>query len=133
MARPSPAAHSIPSDEDEEAPLDPAVERVRQRLKRLIWISIATLVIGLAAVVVAVLYKVGPSTGKPGLAARSGETAVADVLPPGARVLSSALDGRLLALTIEDQGLTRIVVLDLDTGMVLRRLSFGAAGAPATP
>lgn len=105
---------------------------MRQRLKRLIWISIATLVIGLAAVVVAVLYKVGPVTGKPGLAQRAGEIAVAGVLPPGARVLSSALDGRLLALTIEDQGLTRIVVLDLDTGTVLRRLSLDQ-GAPATP
>ena len=105
---------------------------MRQRLKRLIWISIATLVIGLAAVVVAVLYKVGPSTGKPGLAARSGEVAIEGVLPPGARVVSSALDGRLLALTIEDQGRARIVVIDLETGMVLRRLSLDR-GAPATP
>jgi hypothetical protein len=123
----------VSADEDEESPLDPAVERIRQRLKRLIFISVATLMLGLFAVIIAVLYKVGPVRDKSGLAARPGESVVAGVLPPGARILSSALDGRLLALTIADGGATRILVIDLDGAKVVRRLSLTDNTAPATP
>lgn len=121
------------SDEDEETPLDPAVERVRQRLKRLILISVVTLFVGLAAVVAAVLYKVGPSRDKPVLTAVAGETMVDGALPADAQLLATALDGRTLALTYAEGPARRVVVIDLATGKVLRRLRLDGLAPPATP
>lgn len=119
------------ADDGEEAALDPAVERIRQRLKRLILVSIITLIIGLGAVVIAVIYKIGRLDDKGVLAAAPGETTIADALPAGSHVVSSALDGRILALTYEEKGETHVVVIDLGTAHVLRRAVLAAEGPPA--
>lgn len=113
----------VPPDDDVEAPLDPAVERIRQRLRRLILVSSATLFVGLAAVLVAVIYKIGPVRDKPGLLSGPVEASIAGVLPAGARVVSTALDGSLLAVTIDSGGATRIVVLDLGANRIVRNLA----------
>ncbi|HWJ74742.1 MAG TPA: hypothetical protein VNX29_16395 [Kaistia sp.] len=138
MVRASSAPHPLPprsldDDEREEPPLDPAVERIRQRLKRLIVISSATLLVGLIAVLAAVIYKIGPGQDKAALAPVAGEAMIGGVLPGGARVLSTALDGRLLALTFEAGGAVRIVVIDLSSGKVLRRAVLADAPPPVTP
>lgn len=95
-------------------------------------VSLVTLVLGLAAVVAAVLYKVGPVRDKGVLDLRSAEIVARGALPAGARILSSALDGRMLALTFENGGQTAVVVVDLDSGAVLRRLVLDPA-PPASP
>lgn len=122
----------LDDDEPAEPPLDPAVERIRRRLKRLIVISSATLLVGLVAVLAAVIYKIGRGEDKAVLAPAAGEAVIAGVLPTGARLLSTALDRRLLAVTYEAGGTVRIVVVDLDAGRVVRRAALGPA-APATP
>ncbi|SHG75736.1 hypothetical protein SAMN02745157_4767 [Kaistia soli DSM 19436] len=124
---------SLDDDEREEPPLDPAVERIRQRLKRLIIISSATLLVGLIAVLAAVIYKIGPGQDKASLAASAGEATIAGALPAGAKLLSTALDGRLLALTFESDGVVRIAIVDLATNKVLRRAVLSGALLPATP
>ena len=114
-------------DHADDAPLDPAVERIRQRLKRLIVISSATLLVGLGAVLVAVIYKIGRAEDKAVLAAQSGEAVITGALPAGATLLSTALDGRLMALTYSDAGTVRVVVVDLSAGTVLRRARLAEA------
>lgn len=52
---------------------------------------------------------------------------LADVLPAGARVVSTALNGTLLVLTVDVGGETRILALDLATNQIVRRISLGAA------
>ena len=47
------------NDLDEEKPLDPAVERVRRRMLRLMVISIGIMMTGLMAVLGAIVYKIG--------------------------------------------------------------------------
>lgn len=121
------------ADEDDEPPLDPAVERIRLRLKRLMLVSVATLMIGLVAVIIAVLYKVGPMRDKPALAAAAGETLVDGVLPPGSRLISTALDGRTMTLTFEDGGKLRVVIVDIERAKVLRRLVLGSGAPPDSP
>jgi hypothetical protein len=111
-----------PSQHQGEAPLDPAMERVRQKLRRLILVSGTTVLIGFAAVLFAVMYKIAPDRSKPALPGSAEPVAIADVLPAGARIVSTALDGTLLAMTIEAAGATRIVVVDLGTGAVVRRI-----------
>jgi len=98
------------------------MERVRQKLRRLILVSGTTVLVGFLAVLFAVMYKIAPDRSKSALPAGAGEVALADVLPAGARIVSTALDGSLLALTIEAAGATRIVVVDIGTGTVVRRI-----------
>jgi hypothetical protein len=114
-----------PSQHQGETPLDPAMERVRLKLRRLILVSGTTVLVGFLAVLFAVMYKIAPDRSKPALPAGAEDLAIASVLPEGARIVSTALDGRLLALTVEAAGATRIVVVDLATGAVLRRIELG--------
>ncbi|WP_018181272.1 hypothetical protein [Kaistia granuli] len=115
-----------PPEDGLDTPLDPAVERVRQRLKRLIIVSSATVLLGFAAVLFAVIYRIGPEGSKPGLAAGTVEMRIEQAIPAGGRVISSALDGPLLALTIDVSGATQIVVIDIASGAVVRRIELGA-------
>jgi hypothetical protein len=111
-----------PSQQQNEPSLDPAMERVRVKLRRLILVSGTTVLVGFLAVLFAVIYKIAPDRSKSALGPGDGDLTVADVLPAGARVVSTALDGSLLALTLEEAGVTRIVVVDLGTGAVVRRI-----------
>lgn len=116
---------SAVSDDEGDVALDPAVERIRQRLKRLILVSSATLMIGLVAVLAAVIYRIGHSADKSALAPMAAEMTIPSVLPAGARVISTSLDGTLLAVTIDTAGTTRILVIDIATGKVVRRIGLG--------
>ncbi len=124
---------SLDEEERDDPPLDPAVERIRQRLKRLIVISSATLLVGLIAVLAAVIYKIGPGQDKAALATVSGEATITGVLPAGATLLSTALDGRLMALTFQTGSAVRTVIVDLSTNRVIRRAVLGDSAPPATP
>jgi hypothetical protein len=115
-----------PPDDDDEKPLDPAIERIRQRLKRLILVSSATLMIGVVAVLAAVIYRIGPVRDKPALIGSTIEASVAGVIPPGGRVISSSLSGTLLALTLDVGGSSSVVVIDLSTNRIVRRLALGS-------
>ncbi len=100
---------AAPQDDDEqEKPLDPAVENVRRKLVRFIVINLGILFIALMAVVVALVYR----------ATRAGDTPVASpselpvpadgavieadiALPAGARIVGHALSGAVLSLQVE--------------------------------
>lgn len=112
----------------QEPPLDPAMERVRRKMIRLLIISIGIMVIGLIAVLSAVVYKINqapdtvesetaqsdipgqsPGANIPGQAANpDAQTQNAAQLPPmvesqlelapGTRLLSQSLSGNLVSL-----------------------------------
>lgn len=83
------------------------------------------MLLGFAAVLFAVIYRIGPEGSKPGLAAGPAEMRIDDAIPVGGRVLSSSLDGTLLALTLDVYGATRVVVIDVATGKIVRRIELG--------
>jgi len=85
--------------DDEDAPLDPAVERVRAKLARLLVFSFGTMALGLLAVLFAILYKLG-TFGDP---AGKAVDAIAE-LPAGAQAVSSSVSGDMLAVTISLPG-----------------------------
>jgi hypothetical protein len=126
-------AHRNP---DDDAPLDPAVERVQTRLRRLILISSLTLVIGVLAVFGAILYRI-VNMGATVPAANASPEAVAATLshadlglPAGANLTASALDGNRLILTyVHSRGHTLIFV-DAATLRVRGRLDLPL---PETP
>lgn len=95
-------------EEEEEKPLDPAVEKVRRKLMRFVAINLGILFVALIAVVSALVYKnlnkAGPKAPEviaeipvaPGTVLE-GEIAI----PAGARLVSQALSGNRLSLELE--------------------------------
>jgi hypothetical protein len=117
-------------DDEEEKPLDPAVEAVRQRLVRFMLINLAILGVALIAVVGAIVYKVRsrPETppAVPALAAPSdgGLIDATITLPAGSRIVSQSLSGERVSLYVEGQGGARsLYIYDTATGRMVARLA----------
>jgi len=114
-------------DDAEEQPLDPAVERVHQKLRGLLRVSTLVMVAGLLAVFAAIFYRVysagGGSAGRP----------LGDVMvpaPTGASIASASTAGDRLTLVVDEPGGGRqAVVVDLATGTVIARVRL-LAGTP---
>jgi hypothetical protein len=100
------------NDEDEK-PLDPAVEKVRRKLVRFVVINLGILFFALMVVVLAVVYK--SRTAEPAAGAGfpvSGEIVEADIpLPAGARIVSQSLSGNRIAIDVELAGGARAILL----------------------
>ena len=100
---------------DDEAPLDPATERLRRKMVRLLAVAIGTMLVGVMAVLGAVVYKVN-KVGPP--VAATGQIALA--LPAGTRIESMALDGGEALLRLSG-GSDDLVRIDLATGTIISR------------
>lgn len=95
--------------------LDPAVERIRVKLMRLMLLAVGTLLLGLIAVFAAFLYR---STESPSSAAGEAEIK----LLPGASVRSTALSESGILVTIDlPDGSVDLVVLDSRNGELRSR------------
>ena len=118
-----------PFNDEDEKPLDPAVERVQRRLKRLILISGLTLGIGILAVFLAVVYRLmtyEPRARPPAIIAGSAVSTLKRAelgVPADARLVSTALDGDRMALTYEAAGEATVVIIDLPAMSVVSRLT----------
>ena len=116
---------SSSSFDDDEKPLDPAVERVRARLSRLMLIAGLTLGLGILAVFAAILYRIvtADATVKPLApdAANPTLSLAAMGVPAGARLISTALDGDRAMLTYDDGAGTLIVIVNMRSGAVVGR------------
>lgn len=118
-ARTARPAATGPAKGDDE-PLDPAVERVRIKLARLMALGIGTLLIGVVAVFGAVIYR---SAGE-GSTPAGGEARFE--LVPGATLEGASLgDGGLLMRIAMPDGTTQLVVLDAATGAARLRVTLG--------
>ena len=100
MARPA-------LDDEDEKPLDPAVERVRRKLVRFVAINLGLLFIALMAVVGALVYKsrttAPPTAVETGLDVPSPEGVIEGQIPvpAGARIVSQSLSGNRISLSLE--------------------------------
>lgn len=102
----------------EEEPLDPAVEAIRVKMVRLLAISGGIMMLGLMAVLISIVYKVtqdSPTAPKAAVASTSNEI----VIPTGAQVVqTSQTSGRItLTLRLQD-GSTAIQVHDASGALV---------------
>lgn len=130
-------------DEPPAPPLDPAMERVRRKMVRLLAVSIGVMLIGLMAVLVAVVYKINraPET-PPADQARSdipGQAAQPPAKPeppkliesqinlaPGTRLLSQSLSGDQLSLeTLLPDGGTELIIYDYRESRIVGRIKLG--------
>jgi len=92
-------------DDEEDKPLDPAVEKVRRKLVRFVAINLGLLFIALMAVVAAIVYKSRTAPPPAEVVAQTpSPEGVAEgqvALPAGARIVSQSLSGDRLALQLD--------------------------------
>lgn len=118
--------------EDQEAPLDPALEKVRRKMIRLLIISSSVIILGLMAVVFSVVYRVDKLDDKAKADATGNTTVASDIVPPaqqtltlpaGFNVVSTAMDGnRILVIGVTPDGARRMYVHDIGTGQRLTEI-----------
>lgn len=112
---------NVTEDEIEEKPLDPAMEKVRRKMVRLLVISIGIMMAGLMAVLFTLVYKTtteNPASNKPSaelMLPPEGELLTGRIgLPAGAQIRSHGLDGNRIALRVSLQdGSQRLYIYDL--------------------
>jgi hypothetical protein len=98
---------------EDEKPLDPAIEAVRKRLARLMVVSIGIMMVGLLAVLGAIVYKAYGTSAS--IAATEGTLAI----PAGMSVIDQSLDGDRIALRLKSaDGAETIMLFSLIDGSV---------------
>jgi hypothetical protein len=112
----------------EDKPLDPAMERVQRKLRRLMLVAGLTLGIGLLAVFAGIIYRIATVDHK-GRAPAGGALLQAASIPEGARLVSTTAVGKDLVLTYEHAAGTTLVLIDGGSLAVLGRLDL-KPGAP---
>ena len=116
-------------DNEEDKPLEPAVEKVRKKLVRFVAINLSLLFVALMAVVGAVVYKSrtlepAPTAGDP---SPEGLVEADLALPAGAKVMSQSLSGDRIAIDAQlADGRRAIFVYDFAERRLVGRLSITA-------
>ena len=109
-------------DDEEEKPLDPAVEKVRRKLVRFVGINLALLFLALMAVVGAVVYK--SRTLEP--ASIAGGDIPAPEGTVEAEIVSQSLSGNRVAIDAElADGSRTIFIYDFTERRMIGRLEIG--------
>lgn len=120
---------NLEPDDQEEKPLDPALENVRRKMVRLQIVSVAIMVVSLMAVFGAVVYKTMRIPAKPTASAASNvpsdaPVAVTAALPQGFTVQSTALSGsQVLFYGTLASGQRQAVVFDYAVGRIVATIS----------
>lgn len=108
---------------DEDAPLDPAVEKVRRKVMRLMGISIAIMMVGLMAVIGAIFYKISGSGSKKTATEVVGDSKVG-MLPSG-EIRNIDAMGAVIAGNINLPDGSRVEKADLNNGQILLMIKSG--------
>ncbi|MCC6947715.1 MAG: hypothetical protein IT539_08110 [Bradyrhizobiaceae bacterium] len=93
----------------DDKPLDPAQNDVVRRLRRLMLFSTLIMIAGFAVIFGVIAYRLST------IGEEVGPIAANVSLPKGARVLSTAVAGDRLIVTIESDGGTEVRIFDLAT------------------
>ncbi len=103
---------------DDDKPLDPAQARLIARMRRLMQLSIAAMGLGIVIVLAVIGYRVFRAEGS-----RAAPDATA-LVPSGARVVTTAVAGDRLVVTLDVGGAVEIRTFDLATLKPVGRLRF---------
>ena len=108
-----------PTDDQREAPLDPAIARVQARLRTMMLIAGGTLGIGLVAVFVAIAFRVAKS-GNEAPPAGTPFQALIEVATPGT-IVGTQVDADRLSLTIDGPEGKVVEIHHLPSGKLVGR------------
>ena len=117
-----------PASDNEEKPLDPAVENVRKKLVRFVAINLGLLFIALMAVVGALVYKsrtaTPPAEVVTDVPSPEGVAEGRIPLPAGATIVSQSLSGNRLSLSLElADGSRAIYLYDIGQQRIVGRFA----------
>jgi hypothetical protein len=112
-----------------DEPLDPALEKVRRKMIRLLAVSIAVLMVGLIAVLSAVVYRAGRDGEETAGGAPATPAEAVLTVPTGARITATAGLSRDRAMVVVEtaDGRQEILVLDAASGGLVSRTRLQAA------
>ncbi|MEM9331787.1 MAG: fimbrial protein [Pseudomonadota bacterium] len=114
-------------DDLDEQPLDPVMERVRKKMVRLMVISIGIMMVGLFAVLFAIIYKFNNPTDESAREVARVPGQVTEInlgLPSDARILSTVIEESKLVIDVEVSGNKRqLIVVDTNTGQLISRIN----------
>lgn len=115
-------------DDVPEKPLDPAVLRVQDRLRRLMMWSRGIMLFGFAALFAVIFYKfywVQPMSPANSLSMVPGQTLTQTLpFPDGGKITGARLDGDKLVVTLETAKGATVLIIDAQSLTTLRRLDF---------
>jgi hypothetical protein len=113
------------TSDDKDGALDPAAERLRRKLTRLLLVSGGIMMLGLIAVFGAIVYRLGilgEERAAPTRIGAAGPVEAAINVPADGRLVAAALDGGRALLTIQHSGgRLSLLLVDLETGATLGR------------
>ncbi|SMC40317.1 hypothetical protein [Rhizobium sp. RU36D] len=118
---------NVEPDDQEDKPLDPAMENVRRKMVKLQLVSGGIMLVMFMAVLAAIVYKVTQPSGtvrqeaSPGLAVPADQPIVAAaLLPKGFTVVSTDLSGnQILFYGTTVDGARKALVFDLTVGRIV--------------
>ena len=125
---------NIPADEDEK-PLDPAVERVRRKMVRLLVISVSIMMIGLMSVLGSIVYKLYWRADKPtvetvqeksnNLPMVASRFVGGDIdIPNGSTVVAASVSQQAIVITLKlSNGNPQIMIVDPATSKIIATYS----------
>ena len=120
---------SVKEELEEEAPLDPATERVRRKMVRLLAVSISIMMIGLMAVLGAIVYRIstaGEAEPQSGALEAASDALIEGSIDinPDDRILSATLDGNRILLHIRGpNGVQSLLVYGVAEDRVIARIA----------
>ena len=104
----------------EDEPLDPQIEAIRKRMMRLLMVSSGIMVIGLMAVLAAIVYKINQSTS----ALEPAPVAEGQILMPSkAEIIASSLSRDRIMLTLKLADGSRIIRIHKLNGELVSELT----------
>lgn len=108
-------------DIEDEKPLDPVLENVRRKLvRRMAW-SIGIMMLGLATVLGAIVYRISSDASTNKFVGFEAPYSLS--LPQGAQLLDSDLDGDNILLRIRlADGQVQLLMFDVTKGEILSRI-----------
>lgn len=122
---------NIETDDQEDKPLDPVMERVRRKMMRLQLVSGGIMFVMFLAVLAAIVYKINTRDGKPEAAAVSGGLAVPSdapikatvALPAGFAVSAvSQSGGQILFYGVMADGVRKAFLFDIAAGRTVAEI-----------
>jgi hypothetical protein len=112
--------------DDEEKPLDPAMEKIRWKMVRLLVISSSVIVLGLMAVLASIVYKANKNsvaTQQTTLTAGPISPKQTVTLPKGFVLESTTIDGNRVWFMGTADGKHLLIVHDIGTGKTLTEVT----------
>ena len=122
--------HDLDNNNDDK-PLDPAMEKVRVKMVRLLGVSLGVMFIGIIAVLIGVVYKIRNSGSEEVVMEKAQTSAIINfaenldvVLPIGFNVQGFNLDGSRGAVRgVGSDGVQRVLIVDLTSGKILSTIA----------